>query len=222
MADRPRGRRGVLFDVDGTLVDSTFVHTLCWWQAFRQSDRDIPMASIHRAVGMGSGELTRHLVPGIAESDIAALAASHDALYCGYWPRLRALPGARELVRSCHQAGRITVLASSASEPELHALLAVLDIDEAIGHTTNSGEAGAGKPAPDLIVAALDKAGLSPDEAIFIGDSVWDVQACQAAGLDCIGLECGGTSAAELKQAGAVATFKHPADLLAHGKEQLT
>jgi HAD superfamily hydrolase (TIGR01509 family) len=222
MADRSRARRGVLFDVDGTLVDSTFVHTLCWWQAFRQSDRDIPMASIHRAVGMGSGELTRHLVPGIAESDIAALAASHDALYCSYWPRLRALPGARELVRSCHQAGLITVLASSASEPELHALLAVLDIDEAIGHTTNSEQAGAGKPAPDLIVAALDKAGLAPDEAIFIGDSVWDVQACQAAGLDCIGLECGGTSAAELKEAGAVATFEHPADLLAHGKEQLT
>lgn len=222
MADRSPARRGVLFDVDGTLVDTTFVHTLCWWQAFRQSDRDVPMASIHRAIGMGSGELTRHLVPGIAAPDIAALTASHDALYCSYWPLLRALPGARELVRRCHQAGLINVLASSASEPELNALLTVLDIDDVIGHTTNSEEAGAGKPAPDIISAALDKAGLAPNEAVYVGDSVWDVQACRAVGLDCIGLECGGTSAAELIEAGAVATFEHPADLLANGEEYLT
>jgi HAD superfamily hydrolase (TIGR01509 family) len=214
--------RGVLFDVDGTLVDSTFVHTLCWWQALRQSSRDVPMAAIHRAIGMGAGELTRHLIPGIAEPEIAALSASHDALYCSYWPRLRALPGARELVGGCHRSGLVTVLASSASEPELQVLRAVLDIDEAIDHATHSGDAEAGKPAPDLISVALDRAGLSPNEAVFIGDSVWDVQACRAIGLDCIGLECGGTSAAELIEAGAVATFEHPADLLANGEGYLT
>jgi HAD superfamily hydrolase (TIGR01509 family) len=209
--------RGVLFDVDGTLVDSSYLHTLCWWQAFRQYQRDIPMAAIHRAIGMGSGELTRHLVPGITESEIADLKASHDAHYAGYWPALRTLPGARDLVRSCHRSGRVTVLASSASERELAVLREVLDIDDAIEAATQSDEAGAGKPAPDLIEVALDKAGLAADQAVYVGDSVWDVQACRAIGLDCIGLECGGTSAAELREAGALATFEDPADLLAHG-----
>jgi HAD superfamily hydrolase (TIGR01509 family) len=208
--------RGVLFDVDGTLVDSSYLHTVCWWQAFRQYRRDVPMAAIHRAIGMGSGELTRHLVPGIAESEIADLRASHDAHYAGYWPGLRTLPGARELVRHCHRAGLVTVLASSASERELAVLRQVLDVDEAIDHATHSDEAGAGKPAPDLIQVALDKAGVAADQAVYLGDSIWDVQACQAIGLDCIGLECGGTSAAELREAGALATFANPADLLTH------
>jgi HAD superfamily hydrolase (TIGR01509 family) len=220
MTDR-QPLRGVLFDVDGTLVDSSYVHTLCWWQAFRQYQRDVGMAAIHRAIGMGSGELTRHLVPGIAEEEIAELTTSHDALYAGYWPRLRPLPGARELVRHCHRAGLVTVLASSASERELAALRAVLDLDDAIDRLTHSDEAGAGKPAPDIISVALAKAGLSANEAVYIGDSVWDVQACRAVGLDCIGLECGGTSAAELREAGALATFADPSDLLEHGEDYL-
>lgn len=206
--------RGVLFDVDGTLVDSSYLHTVCWWQAFRQYQRDVPMAAIHRAIGMGSGELTRHLVPGITESEIADLRASHDAHYAGHWAGLRTLPGARELVRHCHQTGLVTVLASSASQRELAVLRQVLDVDEAIDHATHSDEAGAGKPAPDLIQVALDKAGLAASQAVYVGDSVWDVQACQAIGLDCIGLECGGTSAAELREAGALTTFEDPADLL--------
>jgi HAD superfamily hydrolase (TIGR01509 family) len=208
--------RGVLFDVDGTLVDSSYLHTLCWWQALRQYQRDVPMAAIHRAIGMGSGELTRHLVPGIAESEIAELSASHDAHYAGYWAGLRTLPGARELVRHCHRTGLVTVLASSASERELAVLREVLDVEDAIDHATHSDEAGAGKPAPDLIEVGLAKAGLAVDQAVYLGDSIWDVQACQAIGLDCIGLECGGTSAAELREAGALATFQNPADLLAH------
>lgn len=208
--------RGVLFDVDGTLVDSSYLHTLCWWQALRQYQRDVPMAAIHRAIGMGSGELTRHLVPGIAESEIAELRASHDAHYAGYWPGLRALPGARDLVRHCHRAGLATVLASSASERELAVLREVLDVEDALDHATHSDEAGAGKPAPDLIEVALAKAGLAAAQAVYVGDSIWDVQACQAIGLDCIGLECGGTSAAELREAGALATYRTPADLLTH------
>jgi HAD superfamily hydrolase (TIGR01509 family) len=209
----------VLFDVDGTLVDSSYLHTVCWWQAFRQYRRDVQMAAIHRAIGMGSGELTRHLVPGIAESEIADLTASHDAHYAAHWAGLRTLPGARELVRHCHRAGLATVLASSASERELAVLREVLDVDDAIDHATHSDEAGAGKPAPDLIEVALAKAGLAADQAVYVGDSIWDVQACQAIGLDCIGLESGGTSAAELREAGALTTYRNPADLLAHSSD---
>jgi HAD superfamily hydrolase (TIGR01509 family) len=214
-------RRGVLFDVDGTLVDSSYIHTLCWWQAFRQHDTDVPMATIHRAIGMGTDKLVAQVSPDSADQ-ADELAASHDALYASYWPGLRLLPGARELLKRCHDAGLITVLASSAGEREIQVLLAVLDADASIDHVTHADDADASKPEPDIVSVALDKAGLSADEAIFVGDAIWDVQACAAIQLGCIGLESGGTSAAELRAAGAVAVYRDPAELLLHSEEHLS
>jgi HAD superfamily hydrolase (TIGR01509 family) len=211
--------RGVLFDVDGTLVDSTYLHTVCWWQAFRQQSIDVTMAVIHRAIGMGADKLVEQVLAegSAAESaDSAALAASHAALFAGYWGSLRPLPGAAELLRRCHAAGLRTVLASSAGEPELSVLLRVLDADEAIDIVTGSADARSSKPDPDILQAALDKAGLRPGEAVFLGDAVWDVQASAQLGIACIGLESGGTSAAELSEAGAFATYADPHDLLRH------
>lgn len=220
-ASNPASRpRGVLFDVDGTLVDSSYVHTLCWWQAFRQHDTDVTMAAIHRAIGMGSEKLIGQVSPDSVDQ-AEELAASHDALYAAYWPRLRVLPGARELLIRCHEAGLVTVLATSASERELKVLRAVLDVDSCIDHVTNADDAEASKPEPDIVSVALDKAGLSPAEAIFVGDAVWDLHACSALQLACIGLESGGTSAAELRAAGAVAVYRDPAELLSHGEEHL-
>lgn len=211
----------MLFDVDGTLVDSSYVHTLCWWQAFRQHDTDVPMALLHRAIGMGADKLVAQVSPASVEQ-ADELAASHDALYAAYWPGLRPLPGAREVLQHCHDAGLITVLASSAAEREMQALLAVLDAEASIDHVTHADDAEASKPAPDIVSVALDKAGLAADEAIFVGDAVWDVHACSAAGLACIGLESGGTSAAELRAAGAVAVYSDAAELLLHIEEHLT
>ncbi len=210
--------RGVLFDVDGTLVDSGYIHAVCWWQALRQHGHVIPSATIHRAVGMGVDQLVPHVLGASAddlgEDATAALAASHDALYATYWDRLEPLPGARELVRRCHDEGLVTVLASSAGSTELDALRAALDVDELLDHVTSSDDSDASKPEPDLVEVALAKAGLRPREALFIGDSVWDVQAAAGAGVDCIGVECGGTSEAELREAGAVDVFRDPAQLL--------
>ena len=209
--------RGVLFDVDGTLVDSGYIHAVCWWQAFRQAGHDVPTATIHRAIGMGSDRLAPHVLgKEIDDEQLDELTAAHSALYAQYWARLRPLPGARELVRRCHDEGLATVLASSASSTELAVLREVLDVDDALDHATSSADGDSSKPDPDLVEVALAKAGLRPRETVFIGDAVWDVEAASAAGVVCVGLECGGTSAAELLDAGAIAVFKDPADLLEH------
>jgi HAD superfamily hydrolase (TIGR01509 family) len=214
---------GVLFDVDGTLVDSGYIHTLCWWQALRQDGRDVPMATIHRAVGMGSDRLVPHVLDDGDDELLGRLTAAHDTLYSTYWSQLRLLPGARELVRRCHDAGLITVLASSAGAAELDVLRRVLDIDDALDFVTSADDADSSKPAPDLVQVALSKAGLDRDEAVFIGDAVWDVESSGRAGVRCLGVECGGTSAAELRAAGAAATYRDPADLLEHwGSTPLT
>ncbi|HEY0167461.1 MAG TPA: HAD family hydrolase [Jatrophihabitans sp.] len=208
-------RHGVLFDIDGTLVDTSYLHTVSWWQAFRQAGMDVSMARIHRAIGMGGDHLVHEVTDGAADDRTEQLTLGHDALYSAHWPALRLLPGARELVLHCHQAGLVTVLASSANSAELDVLTRVLNLDDVIDAATGSADADSSKPDPDIVQVALDKAGLQPENAVFVGDAVWDVQACAKAGLRCVGLESGGTSAAELLEAGAVQTYRDPADLLA-------
>lgn len=206
--------RAVLFDVDGTLVDSNYPHTVAWWQAFREAGLDVPMWRIHRAIGMGADQLIPHVLGDEVDVEAEALTQSHDALYAAWWPSLRPLPGARDLVRRCHDAGLVTVLASSAGGREVSVLRELLDVDEALDHATSSDDAEDSKPAPDLVGVAVERAGVDPTEAVFVGDSVWDVRACAEAGVACLGLECGGTSAAELRDAGAVQVYRDAADLL--------
>jgi HAD superfamily hydrolase (TIGR01509 family) len=217
---KSRTVRGVLFDVDGTLIDSGYLHAVAWWQALRKKSLDVPMATIHRAIGMGADRLLPHVLGEEPDEDLQSeLAAAHDALFSVHWPALRRLPGAQELVRLSHTHGLTTVLASSAGADEVEVLRRVLDADDALDHVTSSADGENSKPEPDLVLVALDKAGLDPSEAIFIGDAVWDVHASAEAGVRCLGVECGGTSAAELREAGAQQTFKDPADLLAHWSE---
>jgi len=207
--------KAVLFDVDGTLVDTTYLHAVSWWEAFAQAGREVPMARIHRAIGMGSDQLLDALLP--ADRDTGAddgIIAAHSALYSVYWSRLRPLPGAAALLRACHQQGLRVVLASSAGPGELDKLRAVLDADEAVDEATSAGDVDKSKPAPDLVEVALEKAGLAPPEAMFVGDAVWDVEACQRAGVACIGVLSGGVSEAELLAAGAVRVYRDPADIL--------
>src|ERR1700689_1725705 len=107
--------RAVLFDVDGTLVDTNYLHAVTWWQAFAQGGHHVPMADIHRAIGMGSDQLLDRLLPAYRDKgDAGGLQTSHDALYATYWTRLRPLPGAVELLRACKARGLTVVLASSA------------------------------------------------------------------------------------------------------------
>ncbi|MFX0594792.1 HAD family hydrolase [Melissospora conviva] len=206
---------GVLFDVDGTLVDTTYLHTVSWAEALRQAGRPISMARIHRAIGMGSDKLLDHLLGDDRDrGGDDALRTVHDELMAGYASRLQPLPGAVELLRACARRGLRVVLASSAAEHELAKLRGVLDAEDVIDAATSSADAQVSKPAPDILVAALDRAGLDRSRVIFIGDSVWDVQAAGRIGVACIALTCGGTSRAELAQAGAVAVYEDPAQLL--------
>jgi HAD superfamily hydrolase (TIGR01509 family) len=208
--------RAALFDVDGTLVDTNYLHTTAWWEAFARAGHDVPMASIHRAIGMGSDRLLDALLPedrDPAADDIIKIA--HSALYQVYWPQLRPLPGAADLLRACHDAGLRVVLASSADPRELDVLREALDAEDAIDAATSAGDVDASKPAPDLVHVALDQAGTDPAQTVFVGDSVWDAQACQKAGVPCIGVLSGGTSREELLDAGAAAVYGDPAELLA-------
>ncbi|MGA3489157.1 HAD family hydrolase [Micromonosporaceae bacterium DT55] len=210
--DKPAG---VLFDVDGTLVDTTYLHTVSWAEALRQAGRPISMARIHRAIGMGSDKLLDHLLGDDRDrGGDDALRTVHDELMAGYASRLQPLPGAVELLRACARRGLRVVLASSAAEHELAKLRGVLDAEDVIDAATSSADAQVSKPAPDILVAALDRAGLDRSRVIFVGDSVWDVQAAGRIGVACIALTCGGTSRAELAQAGAVAVYEDPAQLL--------
>jgi HAD superfamily hydrolase (TIGR01509 family) len=214
--------RAALFDVDGTLVDTNYLHAVTWWEAFAQAGHVVPMAGIHRAIGMGSGLMLDKLLPRDRDKgDDADIRAAHSALYATYRSRLRPLPGAADLLRVCKRQGLAVVLASSADEPEFNMLRAVLDAEDAIDAATFSGDVEASKPAPDLVQVALDKAGVPAGEAVFTGDTVWDVQACQKAGVPCIGLLSGGISRDELTSAGAAEVYPGPGDLLASLGESL-
>jgi HAD superfamily hydrolase (TIGR01509 family) len=210
-----RALMAALFDVDGTLADTNYLHTVTWWQAFAQAGHEVPMADIHRVIGMGSDNLLDVVLP--AERDRSAdagITCAHSALYATYWSRVRPLPGARNLLRACKNAGLRVVLASSADPPEFAVLRAALAADDAIDAATSAGDVDSSKPAPDLVKVALEKAAVPADRAVFVGDTVWDVRACKRVGVPCIGLLSGGIAAAELSDEGAVAVFVNPAALL--------
>ncbi|WP_433081561.1 HAD family hydrolase [Dactylosporangium sp. CA-052675] len=214
---------GVLFDVDGTLVDSVYLHVVAWWQALRQHDHDVPMARIHRAIGMGSDKILDELLGADHDaSDDDAMRAAHSALYAPLWPSLRPLPGARRLLDSCADRGLKVVLATSASRPELDALLHCLDADASLAAVTSADDAEQSKPAPDIVQVALERSGLAADETVFVGDSVWDVRASGQLSIPCIGLTSGGLCAAELLDHGAAGVYADPQDLLDHLDEALT
>jgi HAD superfamily hydrolase (TIGR01509 family) len=207
--------RGVLFDVDGTLVDTTYLHAVCWWDAFRANDHHVPMANIHHSIGMGSDELLDHLLGEDRDRDAdETLIGAHLALYQQYWHRLQPLPGASDLLRRCKSAGLQVVLASSASAQEFAALMAVLDADDARDAATTSDDADSAKPAPDIVQAALDRAGLDAADAVFVGDAVWDAAACAKAGVAFVGVTCGGTPEQQLREAGAVEVWRDPAEIV--------
>lgn len=215
--DSGRPPAAVLFDVDGTLVDTVYLHTVAWWEALRQHGHHVTMARIHRSIGMGSDHLLDALLGEERDrSDDDALSAAHLALYAPYWTRLARLPGAAELVRACAGRGWRVVLASSASGREAEVMTRALDADEAIFSLTTSDDVSASKPSPDLVQQALDRAEVPPHRAVFVGDAVWDAQAATHAGVRCLALLTGGFAPEELRSAGAEAVHDSPAALLSH------
>ncbi|MEU3465974.1 HAD family hydrolase [Streptomyces sp. NPDC006733] len=206
----------VLFDVDGTLMDTVYLHTVAWWEAFRQKGHQVPMASIHRTIGMGSDHLLDRLLGEDRDRDEdEELSAAHTALYAQYWSRLPPLEGAADLLRACADRGWTVVLASSASGEEFQVMKEALGADDAIDASTKADDVDASKPSPDLVQVALERAGVAPERAVFVGDAVWDAQAAGRAGVRCLGVLSGGVSRQELLDAGAEQVYEGPADLLA-------
>ncbi|WP_374984497.1 HAD family hydrolase [Streptomyces fradiae] len=208
--------RAAVFDVDGTLADTNHLHVVAWWEAFRQAGHHVPTHAVHRAVGLGAEDLVGRLLgPDRDRSGDAALSAAHKTLYGTYSDRLPALPDAGRLLRTLAARGWTVVLATSAGGAELAALRRAIDADEVITAIAGAEDTEEGKPAPDPVRHALDLAGATADRSVFVGDTVWDMEAGTRAGVTCVGLLCGGIPRADLTGAGAAAVYADPADLLA-------
>ncbi|WP_284987438.1 HAD family hydrolase [Arthrobacter sp. fls2-241-R2A-172] len=208
--------RAVLFDVDGTLIDSSYFHAMAWWQAFRREGLDIEMSAIHRRVGMGGDKLIQSLVPDCTDEMQEDLKSAHGAVFSTFWPTLRPFDSACDLLAACSNAGLAVGLASSAQERDLDVSRHLLDAGSSIDAWTSSDDAEESKPAPDILMACLEKLGVDPEDAVFVGDAVWDVKAGAAIGVPVVALTCGGISEAELRDAGAAEVYDNPQQLLEH------
>ncbi|MCF3138803.1 HAD family hydrolase [Paenarthrobacter sp. AR 02] len=209
-------KRAVLFDVDGTLIDSSYFHAMAWWQAFRREGLDIEMSAIHRRVGMGGDKLIQSLVPDCTDEMQEDLKSAHGAVFSTFWPTLRPFDSARDLLAACSDAGLAVGLASSAQQRDLDVSRHLLDAGSSIDAWTSSNDAEESKPAPDILVACLEKLGVDPEDAVFVGDAVWDMKAGAAIGVPVVALTCGGISEAELRDAGAAEVYDNPQHLLEH------
>jgi HAD superfamily hydrolase (TIGR01509 family) len=211
------GRRpAVLFDVDGTLVDSNYLHVHAWYRAFQDVGIGVEAWRIHRSIGMDGSTLVASLAESADDDTRSRLKDLHSRYYREMAPLLRRLPGARELLEAVGEGGLQIVLATSAPDDELTILRQVLGSDDLVSAVTSSKDVDTAKPQPDIVQVALDRAGVDATRAVFVGDAVWDVEACERAGVPTIGLLSGGVSRGELETAGAQAVFEDPSDLCAH------
>jgi HAD superfamily hydrolase (TIGR01509 family) len=207
--------RAALLDVDGTLVDTTYLHALAWWRAFRHHGTDVTLARVHRLIGLGSTQLVTEVAGGERPEVVDTWTREFTELR----DEATVTPGARELVRHLAGRGIAVVLATSGREEDTHHLRALLDVDDALADVVSADEADDAKPAPDIFGLALDKVGVGPERAVAVGDTVWDVRAATATGVPCIAVLTGGIAEAELTAAGATQVCQDPADVLARADE---
>jgi phosphoglycolate phosphatase-like HAD superfamily hydrolase len=205
----------VIFDVDGTLVDSNDAHAQAWVQAFQEARVPVDPIRVRRSIGMGGDKLMPAVSPLSAESDEGRRISERRAeIFRGtYLPSLRAFPGAGRLVETLKTRGFTLSVASSAKEDEVRELLEIADAAVLLPAATSSDDVDESKPEPDVVVAALRKIGETAENAVMIGDTPYDVAAASAAGVPCIAFRCGGWTDAELT--GAAEVYDGPADLLA-------
>ncbi|MGZ8177732.1 HAD family hydrolase [Williamsia sp. SKLECPSW1] len=211
--------QAVLFDIDGTLVDSVYDHVTAWWEAFADQGLSVSHNEIHRRIGKDGGLLVSELM-GIAGADgddddlASTLSSAHDDRYGDRVERLSVLPGARELIRASKDRGFTVVLATSAPDHELTALRALLDVDDIVDAVTSSEDVATAKPDGTVVSVALERAGVDASAAVMVGDATWDFLAARPLGVRGVGLCSGGIGAAELREAGADETYRDAADLL--------
>jgi HAD superfamily hydrolase (TIGR01549 family) len=196
-----------ILDIDGTLVDSNYQHAIAWYRALRQHGHVLPIWRIHRHIGMGGDQLVASLCGDeVEERQGDDIRDAEKALYMALIDEVEPLAGARELIVDLQRMGRRIVLASSAKPDEVEHYLDLLDARGLADAWTTAGDVESTKPEPDLVHAALERAGT--DSAVMVGDSTWDCEAAQRAGVQTIAVLTGGFSEQELRDAGAVAVFR--------------
>jgi HAD superfamily hydrolase (TIGR01549 family) len=201
-----------ILDIDGTLVDSNYQHTLAWYRAFRQFDHVLPVWRIHRHIGMGGDQLVASLCgDDVEEQQGEDIRAAEKTLYLQLIDEVEPLWGARDLIADLKGMDRRVVLASSAKPDEVEHYLDLLDARGLADAWTSAGDVEATKPAPDLVEVALERIGGGP--AVMVGDSTWDCKAAARAGVETVAVLTGGFSDQELREAGAIEVFDSIEDL---------
>jgi HAD superfamily hydrolase (TIGR01549 family) len=201
-----------ILDVDGTLVDTNYHHAIAWHRAFTQNGVELPVWRIHRHIGMGGDQLVASLAGDEVEERCGdAIRATEKERYSELIDEVRPLQDSRELIEDLRQRGSTIVLASSAKQEEVDVYLDLLDARDLVDGWTTSADVEQTKPAPDLIEAALEKAGTR--DGVMVGDSTWDIEAAGNAGIPTLAVLTGGFSEAELRERGAAAVFESLAEL---------
>ena len=191
----------VLFDVDGTLTDTNYLHTLAWRRAFLDNGHDVASWRIHRLIGASGTKLMEDCI-GRADEDVKSAWRAH---FEELVPEVRPFPGARDLIRTVQDRGGRAVLATSSPEDLVEHHLRALDLEASdVGGITTDSDVEEAKPAPDVFLTALAKAEGDGARAIVVGDTGWDLQAARAAGIGAVAVRSGGWGHDELVQAGAV------------------
>lgn len=203
-----------VLDIDGTLVDTNYHHAIAWYRAFRQHGIVLPVWRIHRHIGMGGDQLVAALTDNKTEQERGdEIRDTETKRYFELIDEVETMDGSRELIERLKQRGHTVVLASSAKQDEVEHYLDLLDARELADAWTTSADVEATKPAPDLVTAALDRAGGSSDDAVMIGDTPWDVKAAGAADVRTLAVLTGGFSVQELRDAGALDVFESVREL---------
>lgn len=185
-------KTAILFDIDGTLVDSNDAHVAAWDRAFREHDYDFDCATIHDQIGKGADNLLPTLIPEAPEVVRHAIENRHAEIYKQeYLERVRPFPAARDLLQKTRDAGKKVLLASSASKPELDHYVRLLGAEDIIYGATSKDDVEHSKPCPDIFAAAVEKAGVEPGRALVVGDTPYDIIAARRSGIETVALRSG-------------------------------
>jgi HAD superfamily hydrolase (TIGR01509 family) len=206
----------VVLDVDGTLMDTNYLHTEAWARAFEEVRHRVPRARLHKQIGKGSNLLIGEFVED--EETGEKIDELHSELYAELQEYGHPLPGAKELISSLLERGCEVWFVTSAKDEELEHHMEELEAEGRISGVVNSSDVENPKPAPDIFELTLERAGASPDETVAVGDAVWDIEAADEAGIHTVAVLTGGAySEQELRDAGAVAVYEDCAALLQSG-----
>jgi HAD superfamily hydrolase (TIGR01509 family) len=214
MKDLLADKETILFDLDGTLVQSNELHASAWAEVLQRFGHEITAEQVWPLIGKGADKLLPELTGIAADSPEGKeiIAARTRTFIEHYVPRVRAVPCAKELVDHLRKQGKKIMIASSAAEEELQAILRAAELEDCIPERTASDDADTSKPDPDIVTAALRKVGSSADQAVMIGDTPYDVEAARRAGLSIIAFRCGGWSDEDFE--GANFVCEGPEELL--------